>query len=315
MLNKRKIEIYKIDILRKTLQRNEDTYYKTELKDKIILENFLDFYYNNSKEIPNDIKHKNLLYYNKDIKFSKQSRLIKMEYVKYNKNVTVVDKETLTAKYIKEKNQGDLEKQHYVLKILEDKAIIAFEKIQGAVTKSLLENNLNKYFKEWTKTYECDYNLKEYCIKISSLPSPDFINELTKFEKISLVKITVDKNSLTTDEDIQFSGDNESKESLDLIYKPKGSFSRSSVKSYWKKFNNQKKGQEKIKRIVISGRISGQTINLDTNLIKLNKYISTKSDLNGLVDTNSIFDQCMTILDSINYDLIENISIEDNKEE
>ncbi|MDQ4680593.1 hypothetical protein, partial [Stenotrophomonas maltophilia group sp. RNC7] len=97
------------------------------------------------------------------------------------------------------------------------------------------------------------------------------------------------------DEDIQFSEEGISRNNVDLIYKPiRGvSFGKKTIASYYKKYKNQKDnevtGKKKIQRIVLEGTNSRGRVRLDTEGARLSKYINTKLDENGLVDSNQIF--------------------------
>lgn len=314
----RKTEVYKVLIEKKIFEKDSVEYRYDELiSPDNILENSLKYYYNNYIHTPtNDKKVKlnssNICYYMDSVEEKNDLRMVKMNYIKFNKNTTVVDIDSLTAKYKKDKNDGDEEYQHYVIKTFDNinRAVLVFEKITGAITITMLKAHLNKAYKEWIKinyTKEEEQEVKQellgYEIKIKAVPSPDFIAELEKLDKISLLKITVDKEKLTKDEDINFSEENISRPDVDITYKPiQGlSFSKFKMKQYFKLFQEQT-GKTRIKRIVISGRKEGNGISLDTEQMKLSKYIKTKVDSEGFVDSKSLFNK---YTDLINKDFKE----------
>lgn len=314
----RKTEVYKVLIEKKIFEKDSVEYKYDELiSPDNILENALKYYYNNYIHTPtNDKKVKlnssNICYYMDSVEEKNDLRMVKMNYIKFNKNTTVVDIDSLTAKYKKDKNDGDEEYQHYVIKTFDNinRAVLVFEKITGAITITMLKAHINKAYKEWLKIsyakeeeQEVKQELLGYEIKIKAVPSPDFIAELEKLDKISLLKITVDKEKLTNDEDINFSEENISRPDVDIIYKPiQGlSFSKSKMKRYLKLFQEQT-GKTRIKRIVISGRKEGNGISLDTEQMKLSKYIKTKVDSEGFVDSKSLFSK---YADLINKDFNE----------
>ena len=231
----------------------------------------------------------------------------------------MVDKDTLEKKFEKSKNQGDLEKQHYIIQTLDksNKALIVWEKVLGAVTLGLIEKNINSAFRKWIRNnYENDKDKKHellgFHIKIYPIPSKDIFVELSNLDKVSLMKVTVKKEKLTFDEDIVFSEDNISREDVDLIYKPiKGlSFSKSKVEGYVRKFING----EKIKRILISGKRDGNLITLNTELMKMSEYIDVKVGEDGLVDSEDLFKKYYDLINKDN-EYFNEIFIDINLEE
>ena len=300
----RKTEVYKVLIEKKIFEKDSVEYKYDELiRPNNILENSLKYYYNNYIHTPTNNKKvklnsSNICYYMDSVEEKNDVRMVKLNYIKFNKNTTVVDIDSLTAKYKKDKNDGDEEYQHYVIKTYNNinRAVLVFEKITGAVTITMLKAHLNKAYREWVKNnytkeeQEEKQELLGYAINIKAVPSPDFIEELEKLDKISLLKITVDKEKLTKDEDINFSEENISRPDVDITYKPiQGlSFSKSKMKQYFKIFEEQT-GKSRIKRIVINGRKEGNGISLDTEQMKLSKYIKMEVDSEGFVDSKSIF--------------------------
>lgn len=334
----RKTELYKIIVEDKHV--NKEGFFE-ELKTDIILKVFLKDYYENivysntieevadngdnsesevaaeesisgkyDKKI--DIKSKSICYYVKSVEEVDneneeidKTRNVIIEYIKYDKQLKVVDKDTLEKKFEKRKNQGDLEKQHYIIQTLDksNKALIVWEKVLGAVTLGLIEKNINSAFRKWIrKNYEDDKDKRNdllgFHIKIYPIPSKDIFVELSNLDKVSLMKVTVKKENLTSDEDILFSEDNISREDIDLIYKPiQGlSFSKSKVEGYVRKFINS----EKIKRILISGKRDGNLITLNTELMKMSEYIDVKVGEDGLVDSEDLFKKYYDLINKDN---------------
>lgn len=302
MTLKRKTEVYKVLILQKSAERGSSIYEVKELEDKIILEEFLNYYFcnyvhSNTNNQKVTLNYKNICYYIDSVEKNTDIKKIKLKYIKFNKNTKVVNIDTLQSKYKKDKKDGDEERQHYIIKTYTNinRAILVYERITGAVSIAMLENHINKAYRKWIKYKYTDRD-KEYLlgfeIRICIVPSQDFINELSTMQKISLLRVTVDKEKVTSDEDIIFSEDNVSRDYVDIIYKPiQGlSFSKSKVIKYFKLYKNQT-NKKKIKRIVITGRKEGSGISLDTEQMKLSKYIDMQLDTDGLVDSNSIFEK------------------------
>lgn len=272
----------------------------------------------NSKDIDKkiDVKSKHICYYLKNIdevciggnETNKEKlRKVLIEYVKYDKKLKIVDKDTLEQKFEKSKNQGDLEKQHYLLETYNDtnKALIVWEKVLGAITISLIEKDFNSKYRNWIKDkYKDDDEQRkeflEYNIKIYAIPSKDFIEELLGLDRISLLKVSVAKEKFSADEDILFSEENISRDDVEIVYKPVSglSFSKTKVKQYVEKF---KKGK-KIKRIVINGTKNNSSITLNTELIKMNETLDIKEGVDGLVDSSDLFKKFQELInDKYNY--------------
>lgn len=348
----RKTELYKIIVEDKRV--NNEGFFD-ELKSDIILKTFFKDYYKNivysntieeitdngegvdsevaaEEAISNqydkkiDIKSKSICYYVKSVEEIEneneeidKTRNVIIEYIKYDKQLKVVDKDTLEKKFEKSKNQGDLEKQHYIIQTLDksNKALIVWEKVLGAVTIGLIEKNINSAFRKWIRSnYENDKDKKHellgFHIKIYPIPSKDIFVELSNLDKVSLMKVTVKKEELTFDEDIVYSEDNISREDIDLTYKPiQGlSFSKTKVEGYVRKFING----EKIKRILISGKRDGNLITLNTELMKMSEYIDVKVGEDGLVDSEDLFKKYYDLINKDN-EYLNEIFIDINLEE
>lgn len=344
---KRKTELYKIILQDKHV--NEKGFFD-ELKSDIILKKFFDYYYenivdkktidevatdedgednneitNNKYKIKKDIKSKNICYYVKSVEEvdSKDEEIdkirnITIEYIKYSKKLKIVDKDTLEEKFQKDKNQGDLERQHYVIKSLanSNKALIIWEKVLGAVTLGLIEKDINSVFRIWVKDKYSDddekkKNLLGFNIKIYPIPSKDFFEELANLQKVSLMKITVSREKITSDEDILYSGDNVCRDDVELIYKPKDrlSLSKRKIENYVRKFIN---GTE-VKKILIDGKKDGNLIKLNTELMKMSKHIDIKIDEDGLIDSHDLFVKYNELI-NIDEDYFKEIFIDEDME-
>lgn len=246
-----------------------------------------------------------------------------MNYVKYDKRLTVVEIDTFSDVYTKEKNQGDLEKQHYVIRTINNsnRGLIVWEKINGSVSIGSLRQHMNSCFRKWIREKykdnknERDYLLK-YDLKVYAIPSKDFIEELENLDKISLINVTILKEKVTEDEDILYSEDNISREYVEIISKPKPkqSFSKSNVKAYFKKV----KKKNNLKRMVIKGVRSGGSIALDTEFMKMSEYIEINENGDGLIDSVDLFvkynDLADNYFDSYNEEIAEIEEIDDRLE-
>lgn len=367
----RKIEMYKVLIENRYCDKSGD--FKV-LESEFILENFLDYYYNNiifdldniianeentatetskekinsediedntieeiaagviftesSEELKMDFKKiddvkKKICYFtksaDKEVENDSILRKVTLNYIKYNKKVNVVNKNTLKSEFQKRKDQGDLEKQHYLIKTFNNnRALLVWEKVLGSVNIKMIEKNLNNIFSIWVeKEFKNNEkklkDLKKYSVRIHSIPSKKFLDEISNLDKISLLQVQVEKEKLTGDEDLIFSEENISRDVIEITYKPeKGhSFSKSKVKDYIE--NNIRKIS--VKKIFLKGRKEGRWLTLNTEFMQVSEYVDVKEDENGLIDSEAIFEKLSMFINNDENLISENIYIADDDEE
>ncbi|GIW48761.1 MAG: hypothetical protein KatS3mg079_237 [Caloramator sp.] len=248
---------------------------------------------------------------------------IVLNYSKYNKNVSIIDVSTLAVTKTKNKNEGDLEKQHILIKILKkNRAIMIFERVvQGIYTKSI-EEEINNFIKQNMKqnlqlfeeiAVSLDNNIKDINdveFYIRSVPNKDYLNELQNMKRISLIKVVVDKEKAKLDDDIEFSERTITRQEYDIIYKPvRGlSFSNIKVGDYVKKYLNGE--NDKIKRIIVEGKNNEGKIKLDTDGIKLNKYIETYLDDDGHINSKDLLNKYEKFVNQEFDEYLSNIILE-----
>lgn len=299
---KRKIELLEIKLIAKTKTTNSDDFELKEFLEFSILNDILDYHYNKEKGEKREIKSRNIAFIIETVDTLDQNlKFIKTNYLKYNKATQVVDTNFVPA-FKKNKNQGDLDNQHYVFSVLgnTNTCIIAFEYIMGAISKSMLQYEYNRSYKSYIKnnyatkeTKELRDKLLNYEIKINYLPCTEFLAELNSLKKISLLKLDVGRKYITLDEDINYGDENASKDSVIIEYKPikRDGFSKTKVLKYLEQVN-----KDKVNRILISGIKEGSTIQLDMDKVKYNKYIDVEEDIDGLVDSSDIKEKLSNIL-------------------
>lgn len=331
MKKDRRTEVYRVLLERELLESGESEKRVEELEKPIIMEEFLDSYYsNNIHTASNDKKVKidseGICYYIAQMQEKNRVRRVKMNYIKFNKNTNVVDANSLELKYRKDKNEGDEEYQHYVIKTFENsnRAAVVIEKISGAVTIGMLRKHMTSYYKKWVKEKykeESEKEIKNYLlkfeIKLKIVPSPDLIKELESLDKISLIKLTADKENVKADEEINFSGENFIREDVELVYKPVKNIliPKSKVKEYLEIFEGKKSKKTKIKRIVINGRRSGNPISIDTEQMKLIKYIEVALDSTGFVNSDILFQKYEDLINKDFKEYFDNLFIEEDESE
>ncbi|MBU3146834.1 hypothetical protein [Clostridium sp. CF012] len=313
----RKTELYKI-----ALRQNRDG---RVYEGEIILLKMLEAFFSENKFIEGsdkifECKSKDLRYMIDLNECNGNIRKVRFVYLKYNKKVTISDL-SFKATKTKNKNEGDEERQHIVIKGFGDnKALIVWEKISGSVTKANMEREINRYYVNWIKQFDEDKKkeLNKSRVRLDYIPSMEFVEELMKMDKISLLKVTIDKENLKfkDDEDMAFNEDHISKPEIDLIYTPKKSrsFSNAKIRKYFEKYMSGV-GTDKIKRIIIQGKKDDNTIRLDTEGMKLSKFIQTELDIDGLVNSESLFGKYVTLIETYGDELGELLlDIVDNEE-
>lgn len=305
----RKTELYRVWIT--DISNNGQDY-----NDQIILENIINDFFNKNLFNPvvknvYEIKNKDLKYWFSSCENDNNILKVKLSYAIYNRNLKIINVDSFKTSKYKGKNEGDEEKQHLLIQHYpnNNKSVLVFERVTGAVTISALKKELNKYF------HSCYPDLKDCTICISPVPSPDFLNELARMSRISLLKITVDREKSSIDEDIIFSEDNVCRDDVELVFKPfsKLSFSRFNVERYYKKFLED--NDKKVKRIVVEGKNERNRVRLDTEGMRLSKYISTALDLDGLVDTENIYENYEKLVKEDFKDYLSDIVLDINIEE
>lgn len=331
MKKSRRTEVYRVLLERELLESGENEKSFEELEKIIIMEEFLESYYSNNIHTASNnkkvkIDSEGICYYIAQTQENNRVRRVKMNYIKFNKNSNVVDANSLELKYKKDKNEGDEEYQHYVIKTFENsnRAAMVIEKISGAITIGMLRKHMNLYYKNWVKEKykeESQKDTKKYLlefeIKLKIVPSPDLIKELESLDKISLIKLTADKENVKVDEEINFSGENFIREDVELIYKPAKNFPipTNKAKKYLEIFEGKNSKKTKIKRIVINGRKNGNPISIDTEQMKLIKYIEIVLDSTGFVNSDILFQKYEDLINKDFKEYFNNLFIEEDESE
>lgn len=309
----RKTEIYKIYL--------EDIEQEMEYSKTIILNEILDSFFkdntyvkgsNEKKFVTSDSK----LFWFDSFKKDKTISKVIMNYVIHNKKIDIVNVENLETTKQKEKNEGDKEKQHFLMNIYDksNKGIIVFENIMQGISMKTLENEI---FNFANKMIEEIYKLINIKLKIVAVPDKGFLDELVQMKRISLLKVTVDTEESTIDEDILFSGDNMAKKEIEIIYKPKPktSFGSDTIEKYYKNFLNNEKSKKKIKRIILEGRKEAGKIKLDTEGMKLSEYVRAELDDNGIIKSDDIFYKYGELINTRFKDYLKNVILEIESQE
>ncbi len=225
--------------------------------------------------------------------YSKNSNIYKLlwNYSKTGRRLKIIEKTTLSPTKEKDKDEGDLEKQHALIKDygVGNKAVMIFERIQGGITTKYMEDEINKYIKiNFPKL--SDNNIR---LNIDPIISRDFAGYLYRMNRIPIAEIYVDKSVkvLLDDEDMNIADEDGSmRDSIKLTVKAK--YKESLSRKYIERLLKFKKDSGgKIQRIVVDGEGNSGPIKLDTESIKLKQKLNISLDDDGNIDSKDIFDK------------------------
>lgn len=308
MANKdRRTEVHSIFIKNKYTQ---EIFNKQILIKDLLNEFFSNMYTdrnNNNSVNKFEIKGNDLTYFfeKDDVYFNNDLINVKFNYLISNKKINIIDRNTLQKTGEKDKNEGDEERQHITIKTFDNcnHAILIFERISTAITIASLKDQLDEYLH--IKYGALNIDLSAFEIDIKPAPSEDFLIDLNKTKRISLLKLTVDRDQVVDDIDCRFSGqDDNIRPTAELIYKP---VFRNEIKKRQveKVFRSYKENPKKILRIVVEANGENGKIKLDTEGAKMAKYINTNLSIDGLVDTQDIFTKFNNFINTIPDNLLD----------
>lgn len=307
----RRTEVYNISLIDKNT--------RNLIHEPFSLSDFLLSFFNEKKiSISENDAILNIFKYNKnnltyffedDVIIEEDIIKVKFSYIISNKKVDILNASTLKKTGEKEKSDGDLERQHILIKLFKDtsQALLIFEKIPSAINIGCIRDDFNIYLND---AFLNKYDSVNALIHIAPAPTEDFLEDLMNTKKISLVKLFVDRTKTITDPDLIIAGDSENvRDTAELTYKPtlKNIITREQAKGLYYSHKNK---PAKIFRIVVEANGENGKIRLDTEGAKMSKYIKTNLSIDGLVDTEDIFVKFETFVNSLPQHLI-NICIEE----
>lgn len=297
----RNIELYRIDLTNSI----DDAIYN----DKIILSEIVSKFFSEKKFDESNPKEgfkvgKEKTYWISYTEIDEEYIKVKFEYAIHNKRVSIVKIDDKTPVKRKEFDEGDLEKQHILIKFIPESniAILVYERISNSVPISDLNRRISGFYRKYIKeNYGEEIAINAINLNITPIASTDFLQEISNLSGISLIKLIVDIDKCSFDEDINFSQlDNGRKES-EIIYKPlvKQRLKPSQAVKYCRQFvGDSGIISNKIKRIVINGEGNNKKVRLDTEGMKLCKSIKASLDIDRTVDSEVIFGEFETILNN-----------------
>ena len=216
---------------------------------------------------------------------------------KYNHRRDVIDTASMTSRgVIKGLNDGDEEKTHICIRYVngQNKFICIHENNYYGVGIGKIIQYLNTML----HAYRDEYN-KEVVWVLSSeiMPADNFLTELRRLNKISLLTLTVDKNSVG-DEFVALSGRDDIRETVDIsIRKIKRNINipHNLVADYY----NSMQDNSVVKRIVVDGKNESGPFRLDTELIKKKQCLNVETTALNEVSSEHFFAQAQIAIDSM----------------
>jgi len=286
-VSKRKIGVYSLEFVNKDNSKLADINLITYFNSLVISVNNKDF--EDKKE---KIEASNKFYFisghnvkggTPDIYQKEETIDIIFESAKVGHRPDLID-ETTGSKRKSPKNlhEGEDERTHFVAKYKKDEVMVALEERKVGVTIGQLVKYFNKYISQLPEE-------KQYPIGYSIIPFNGFLENLDKFERISIGTIFIDQQDIGSEflNIAQFG--NSVKENIEVTFK---ALSRESIKrGLVKKWYDLTGRKNKISRIRLEGKsVDGARIRLDTESLKLVKHVDAKIlEDTGLVDSDDLF--------------------------
>jgi len=186
---------------------------------------------------------------------------------KYNQSRTVINTDTMVEKgIIKEQQDGDEEKTHLCIRLAagQNNFLSVHESNYYGIGIGSIVSYLNKKFDE----YQAETN-DSYCYQLSYniMPSDDFLEELSKMQKISLLQLTIERQDFQNDF-LRLAERDDVKDTVDIRI-GKIAKKRYIPLSLIKEYYGDMQAENRIKRIIAEGTNQSGTFKLDTELIKM----------------------------------------------
>lgn len=237
-----------------------------------------------------DIKSSNKFHVMEKLYTYKQTQTIIIGSAKYNHRPKLINKDTAQERdNPKTLIEGEHEKTHIAIKYKEDEVILVIEERKVGIAVSVFMTYLRRFAKEYHKSISTEM---DYSFEPSIIAKDNFLKELKKLKRITIGDIYIDKNMLTSNDFLNFSGKLDSvQEIIPIEIRAKRGLSIKEVaeESYTAYFS---KGS-RVKKIRIYGKNKdGNSIILDTDLLKRIEYIKVSlNEETGIVDSDDILIQ------------------------
>ncbi|EXG84104.1 hypothetical protein K413DRAFT_0816 [Clostridium sp. ASBs410] len=195
---------------------------------------------------------------------------------------------------LKSRPDGDLEKTHVTLKLLEDnRALGLVESNRDGVGWGKIIYYINLFVDSYHKSKKDMYY---YTVKYKNMVSEDFLKSLEMLDRIKVVTLTMDQEDIGVSDTKAFAGINDISDDVDIVLKPTGrgkSIRGNTVKDFYKKYNDK---SLKIKRITVEGdRETKDPLVFDTERMKQKYPVEVLEESNGEAVSFDIFREMRTL--------------------
>jgi hypothetical protein len=216
---------------------------------------------------------------------------------KYYHRPPLIDKESASERdNPKTLNEGESEKTHIVIKYKDREAILIKEDRRSGISIGNVIEYLSHYL--WLMRRDIDDKIK-YSISFNIIAKDNFLKELNNLNRAMAGEIFMDRKLLGSPFLNLSSRTEEVQETLQLIIKAKKKKSiKETLIEIYHKFAANSSNIEKIRIHGLNAK--GDSILLDTDLIKKIEYISTGIDeATGIVESNAFIDRLASIMDGL----------------
>lgn len=220
---------------------------------------------------------------------SKSVIFLRFTSAKYDSVRTVIDTNTLIEKsnLTKSQQDGEEEYNHMAIRFIDNnKAVCVYESNKEGIGMTKAIEYLNTKIKA---THVEKKDNKLYKIKHENLVSKDFLDALENIDRITMVKLSVNREQINVSDQKAFAQKNDLHNTVDIILKPAGrglGILSDTVKDFYKMYNNP---GSIVKSVTIEGEgEQKEPIKFDTEAMKKKEYISVKGNSRGEVITSSI---------------------------
>jgi hypothetical protein len=217
---------------------------------------------------------------------------------KYNHVRDVIDTENMTEKgQLKNPCDGDEEKTHLCLRYhsSNEQMICLFGSNYYGVAIGKVLTYLSIKMQKWCTEQQ---KPSSYSFGKEIMPGDEFLRELRRMDKISLVTLTLDTNDFQ-DDFLHLAGRDEARKTVDVqIRKARRSVNipLNLVENYYQETG----AQQKIKKLTVEGRNDSGSIKIDTESIQMKQAIDVElSEYTREIVSSSFFTEAQAILDSM----------------
>ena len=216
---------------------------------------------------------------------------------KYNHVRNEINTETMESLGTRKKQpDGDEEKTHLCIRMAQgqQRYLAVHESNYYGITIKCIVNYLNECFRKYNEDLNSPYH---YEVAFEIMPGDDFLNSLKEAKTISMLTLTVHKNSLQNDFWRFAERDTEIADDIEIrIRTPKkgGKFPDNLIKAYY----DAMQGDGRIKRIVASGSKKHGIFEASTDLVKMKNFISVnRQNITNEVDSCDLFEKAQEFIE------------------